>query len=148
MKGFNGTSTKTRIETRLLLPSQRGSPEVLMEHPPKQGLKPEPNNNNLRTAYAVLMEHPPKQGLKPRNQQPKDERIYKVLMEHPPKQGLKQSKVQTTQRIVLEVLMEHPPKQGLKYNTFSFVEKNIQCFNGTSTKTRIETNTSNSTALQ
>ncbi len=39
-KGFNGTSTKTRIET-----FAPGCPSgrrvlVLMEHPPKQGLKP------------------------------------------------------------------------------------------------------------
>ncbi len=37
--GFNGTSTKTRIETLLnkILPFL--SVHVLMEHPPKQGLK-------------------------------------------------------------------------------------------------------------
>ncbi len=39
-QGFNGTSTKTRIETR----NNRRIGElfyfVLMEHPPKQGLKP------------------------------------------------------------------------------------------------------------
>ncbi len=37
--GFNGTSTKTRIETRLNVCFYQGHPKVLMEHPPKQGLK-------------------------------------------------------------------------------------------------------------
>ncbi len=37
--------------------------QVLMEHPPKQGLKPIPICP-LRVSPRVLMEHPPKQGLK------------------------------------------------------------------------------------
>ncbi len=36
---------------------------VLMEHPPKQGLKLEILISNL-SILEVLMEHPPKQGLK------------------------------------------------------------------------------------
>ncbi len=35
--------------------------------------------------------------------------------------------------------MEHPPKQGLKLKSNSVYEKFIDGFNGTSTKTRIET---------
>ncbi len=39
----------------------------------------------------------------------------------------------------LAVLMEHPPKQGLKlWSNFASTRSKI-CFNGTSTKTRIET---------
>ncbi len=37
--GFNGTSTKTRIETTDILQAKRFFYLVLMEHPPKQGLK-------------------------------------------------------------------------------------------------------------
>ncbi len=37
---FNGTSTKTRIETIVKAPSIEKVETVLMEHPPKQGLKP------------------------------------------------------------------------------------------------------------
>ncbi len=35
--------------------------------------------------------------------------------------------------------MEHPPKQGLKQPNDVWVGKNPASFNGTSTKTRIET---------
>ncbi len=35
-----------------------------MEHPPKQGLKPETADTYPRGESSVLMEHPPKQGLK------------------------------------------------------------------------------------
>ncbi len=37
--GFNGTSTKTRIETQLVVSHFSSASHVLMEHPPKQGLK-------------------------------------------------------------------------------------------------------------
>ncbi len=37
---FNGTSTKTRIETHFSHGELREQIAVLMEHPPKQGLKP------------------------------------------------------------------------------------------------------------
>ncbi len=37
--GFNGTSTKTRIETTLVELIEQRNRNVLMEHPPKQGLK-------------------------------------------------------------------------------------------------------------
>ncbi len=37
---FNGTSTKTRIETYDEVPWSKEIKAVLMEHPPKQGLKP------------------------------------------------------------------------------------------------------------
>ncbi len=36
--------------------------------------------------------------------------------------------------------MEHPPKQGLKLLFCRFQQEVSRCFNGTSTKTRIETN--------
>ncbi len=35
--------------------------------------------------------------------------------------------------------MEHPPKQGLKQNEYLDAKTQIESFNGTSTKTRIET---------
>ncbi len=38
--GFNGTSTKTRIETNWRELTEAVNKIVLMEHPPKQGLKP------------------------------------------------------------------------------------------------------------
>ncbi len=85
---FNGTSTKTRIET-----------------------VPSPNLNTI--FGSVLMEHPPKQGLK-RNQMIMANSPYRVLMEHPPKQGLKQG-IKGFPRVANQVLMEHPPKQGLKH---------------------------------
>ncbi len=37
--GFNGTSTKTRIETNFVWVHLNTFSLVLMEHPPKQGLK-------------------------------------------------------------------------------------------------------------
>ncbi len=40
-KGFNGTSTKTRIETKVKACCSSERSNVLMEHPPKQGLKPD-----------------------------------------------------------------------------------------------------------
>ncbi len=40
-----------------------GNNSVLMEHPPKQGLK-QISGIQSDAAYVVLMEHPPKQGLK------------------------------------------------------------------------------------
>ncbi len=59
-------------------------------------------------------------------------------MEHPPKQGLKHDQRSPLPKTIA-VLMEHPPKQGLKlYNTGIYFQHN-PCFNGTSTKTRIET---------
>ncbi len=61
-----------------------------------------------------------------------------VLMEHPPKQGLKHCEflcVHHNRR----VLMEHPPKQGLKHRRKINRRKYVRSFNGTSTKTRIET---------
>ncbi len=83
------------------------------------------------------MEHPPKQGLKHRlrSQYGKAE---VVLMEHPPKQGLKLG-IPTQMNIQSEVLMEHPPKQGLKLKQTVAIATTTKCFNGTSTKTRIET---------
>ncbi len=84
-------------------------------------------------------------------------------MEHPPKQGLKHVWLNHWSAVEL-VLMEHPPKQGLKHqqsildfvfgigfngtSTKTRIETSINrvtenpcniCFNGTSTKTRIET---------
>ncbi len=38
--------------------------KVLMEHPPKQGLKPNVSSMFVNCYSLVLMEHPPKQGLK------------------------------------------------------------------------------------
>ncbi len=61
--GFNGTSTKTRIETTYRLLVVTKTIQVLMEHPPKQGLKLK-QNEEFEKKYRVLMEHPPKQGLK------------------------------------------------------------------------------------
>ncbi len=84
------------------------------------------------------MEHPPKQGLKqPFEFEYKQEKIQ-VLMEHPPKQGLKQSNFSSPSK-VKQVLMEHPPKQGLKQASIACVASKPEGFNGTSTKTRIET---------
>ncbi len=40
-KSFNGTSTKTRIETTRIASHPVRTVVVLMEHPPKQGLKPD-----------------------------------------------------------------------------------------------------------
>ncbi len=59
-------------------------------------------------------------------------------MEHPPKQGLKHKIVSLLQKISL-VLMEHPPKQGLKHLSRAYEHMRKYGFNGTSTKTRIET---------
>ncbi len=86
---FNGTSTKTRIETALPIGVTKMAGEVLMEHPPKQGLKQLGKSVRSDDWEWVLMEHPPKQGLK----------------HHQPESG-----------VVIEI-----------------------GFNGTSTKTRIET---------
>ncbi len=87
------------------------------------------------------MEHPPKQGLKPSGSV-LSQSISCVLMEHPPKQGLKHKINQRPHSVVFQVLMEHPPKQGLKqsdrYEKVSVENR----FNGTSTKTRIETSNS------
>ncbi len=41
LRGFNGTSTKTRIETISRKLDRFDRLLVLMEHPPKQGLKPQ-----------------------------------------------------------------------------------------------------------
>ncbi len=135
---FNGTSTKTRIETEKQHNLRGIHRRVLMEHPPKQGLKPYYLNLNMDADY-VLMEHPPKQGLKlkigfrkeihingfngtstktrietywKRNYSLGDEDV--VLMEHPPKQGLKLLEIYQASEQKNHVLMEHPPKQGLK----------------------------------
>ncbi len=59
-------------------------------------------------------------------------------MEHPPKQGLKLQQVGQFFETAA-VLMEHPPKQGLKLIHRLVYLKNEKSFNGTSTKTRIET---------
>ncbi len=59
-------------------------------------------------------------------------------MEHPPKQGLKHP-VSEYRCGTEPVLMEHPPKQGLKPIKKFFFDTKTNCFNGTSTKTRIET---------
>ncbi len=60
-------------------------------------------------------------------------------MEHPPKQGLKLENF-SIRRICHNVLMEHPPKQGLKLDAAVTILQNyVPGFNGTSTKTRIET---------
>ncbi len=42
---FNGTSTKTRIETKKTILQCSKKAAVLMEHPPKQGLKPFPSQS-------------------------------------------------------------------------------------------------------
>ncbi len=62
--GFNGTSTKTRIETYRKPAKISRHKGVLMEHPPKQGLKPHQPRTSMAIGTQVLMEHPPKQGLK------------------------------------------------------------------------------------
>ncbi len=59
-------------------------------------------------------------------------------MEHPPKQGLKQAEIYRGE-VDSNVLMEHPPKQGLKHWNFERHKPSFEGFNGTSTKTRIET---------
>ncbi len=59
-------------------------------------------------------------------------------MEHPPKQGLKQTGNSNSIR-KSGVLMEHPPKQGLKLLDARNISLDMTGFNGTSTKTRIET---------
>ncbi len=61
--GFNGTSTKTRIETFGFHDRRGKLYRVLMEHPPKQGLKLQ-HPLFVKHMQLVLMEHPPKQGLK------------------------------------------------------------------------------------
>ncbi len=63
LASFNGTSTKTRIETQNKQITTEEKERVLMEHPPKQGLK-HSFAKILCNFKAVLMEHPPKQGLK------------------------------------------------------------------------------------
>ncbi len=83
------------------------------------------------------MEHPPKQGLKRENDR-KSCGNEGVLMEHPPKQGLKPHNDSSPIAFCL-VLMEHPPKQGLKHKSGWSMQLVKKCFNGTSTKTRIET---------
>ncbi len=60
-------------------------------------------------------------------------------MEHPPKQGLKHREIHCNPRQIVRVLMEHPPKQGLKPRKYHKKEGMLWGFNGTSTKTRIET---------
>ncbi len=85
------------------------------------------------------MEHPPKQGLKPRPFLCTRRHYVHVLMEHPPKQGLKQSSRERISGTLAQVLMEHPPKQGLKPFHKITSKKIFPSFNGTSTKTRIET---------
>ncbi len=60
-------------------------------------------------------------------------------MEHPPKQGLKPPHLYNVPYHRFGVLMEHPPKQGLKRLAATRVLVSLICFNGTSTKTRIET---------
>ncbi len=60
-------------------------------------------------------------------------------MEHPPKQGLKLSETKCSTVPAQNVLMEHPPKQGLKHQRIWCVLGIDLSFNGTSTKTRIET---------
>ncbi len=120
---FNGTSTKTRIETEPLLFYRRLQRRVLMEHPPKQGLKLFFHMEKKIIFHLVLMEHPPKQGLKPLDIQ-QFPLSKPVLMEHPPKQGLKHASI--NDRISFGfVLMEHPPKQGLK----QAVKKNVPIVN-------------------
>ncbi len=66
--------------------------------------------------------------------------ISLVLMEHPPKQGLKQLQSSDPEIQGVKVLMEHPPKQGLKPTQYQGLPVSRRGFNGTSTKTRIETN--------
>ncbi len=85
----------------------------------------------------VLMEHPPKQGLK-HGETPCPNDVCCVLMEHPPKQGLK-PQFREPRTIRIQVLMEHPPKQGLKQCSAEGSLVFTDGFNGTSTKTRIET---------
>ncbi len=60
-------------------------------------------------------------------------------MEHPPKQGLKRYVVLKDAYGGVNVLMEHPPKQGLKHRSIDVLAIFKIGFNGTSTKTRIET---------
>ncbi len=60
-------------------------------------------------------------------------------MEHPPKQGLKRVRSIYGCCGKYHVLMEHPPKQGLKQLGNNRPHWMCNSFNGTSTKTRIET---------
>ncbi len=60
-------------------------------------------------------------------------------MEHPPKQGLKPFISSIRCNHSRKVLMEHPPKQGLKHLLLRLERPIEMRFNGTSTKTRIET---------
>ncbi len=69
-------------------------------------------DGGLMSLGMVLMEHPPKQGLK-HSRLKRGYLFLTVLMEHPPKQGLKHSRLKRGY-LFLTVLMEHPPKQGLK----------------------------------
>ncbi len=107
-----------------------------MEHPPKQGLKQKKQFCSAAKKL-VLMEHPPKQGLKLLRLL-LIAKFSQVLMEHPPKQGLKQVACEVASADI-RVLMEHPPKQGLKPSQIFSSSGSPFGFNGTSTKTRIET---------
>ncbi len=111
--GFNGTSTKTRIET-----STSGivlSQSICF------------NGTSTKTRIET------------RSTSSQDYQQKGVLMEHPPKQGLKPCCDEEIARSLGLVLMEHPPKQGLKRRPKVLVSAFRLCFNGTSTKTRIET---------
>ncbi len=66
-------------------------------------------------------------------------------MEHPPKQGLKHLPIHHRIMVAM-VLMEHPPKQGLKHSQYRKLRFRKTRFNGTSTKTRIETKAPQTTA--
>ncbi len=91
-----------------------------------------------RVLKSVLMEHPPKQGLKPCNESTIPS-PYSCFNGTPTKTRIETQNGKMVLHLGFVVLMEHPPKQGLKQNYGIEVNLEIEGFNGTSTKTRIET---------
>ncbi len=85
---FNGTSTKTRIETRVRERYPKTPSRVLMEHPPKQGLKRE-NDRKSCGNEGGFNGTSTKTRIETDNHIPSSTSDTSVLMEHPPKQGLK-----------------------------------------------------------
>ncbi len=89
------------------------------------------------------MEHPPKQGLKPLSRTASTFPSHPVLMEHPPKQGLKRIVLPSSWGSVTS-FNGTSTKTRIETNRFCFSLPAILSFNGTSTKTRIETMENNS----
>ncbi len=160
---FNGTSTKTRIETALEKQLQALREIVLMEHPPKQGLKLEPSGmypmpiscfngtstkTRIETSSQCLCHKLKNQGFNGTSTKTRIE--TNLLTDGNLEMSWSFNGTSTKTRIETRkslrffsgahvVLMEHPPKQGLKLLNVNFVNPSFQSFNGTSTKTRIET---------